>query len=505
MSFRDTNLPIELELMRQQIEKDAKAFGLDFFPVIFEMLDWKEMNMVASYGGFPNRYPHWRFGMEYERMSKSYAYGLSKIYEMVINNDPSYAYLLNCNKTVDQKMVMAHVYGHVDFFKNNYYFGHTNRKMMDEMANHKARVKRYIDKYGYETVEKFIDICLSVENLVDNHGPYIKRVPEGKEVVAEDQAEDFQDEFHVHKLKSKPYMDRYVNPKDFIDLQKKKIEDAKNKKRNFPEEPTQDVLGFILKFAPLENWQRDILDLIREEAYYFLPQGQTKIMNEGWASYWHSKIMTEKSLDASEILDFADHHAGTMAQHPGKLNPYKLGIELFRDIEERWNKGKFGKEYDECSDYKVKQNWDKKLGQGRDKIFEVRRVHNDVTFIDNFLTEDFCREQKLFAYMFNKTDGKFVISSRDFKAIKQQLLASLTNWGQPFIYVTDANHDNRGELYLTHRHEGMDLKLDYAEQTLMNLFKLWKRPVSIETILDEKKTILYYDGNDFRKDATNHS
>ena len=98
--------------------------------------------------GFPNRYPHLRFGMEYERLSKSFAYGLHKIDEMVTNNDPCYAYLLQCNNYVDQKIVMAHVYGHCDFFKNNFWFSKTSRKMMDEMANHATKVRKYIDKQG---------------------------------------------------------------------------------------------------------------------------------------------------------------------------------------------------------------------------------------------------------------------------------------------------------------------------------------------------------------------
>ncbi len=139
------------------------------------MLGFDEINMVAAYGGFPNRYPHWRFGMEYERLSKGYEYGLSKIYEMVINNDPSYAYLLESNMDVDQKLVMAHVFGHADFFKNNFMFRHTNRKMMDQMANHATRVRRYQDKLGVEVVEDLIDRCLSIENLIDYQSPYVKR------------------------------------------------------------------------------------------------------------------------------------------------------------------------------------------------------------------------------------------------------------------------------------------------------------------------------------------
>ena len=185
-------------------------------------------------------------------------------------------------------------------------------------------------------------------------------------------------------------------------------------------------------------------------------------MNEGWASYWHSTIMTTKTLDPSELVDYADHHSGTMATQPGRLNPYKLGIELFRDIEERWNKGQFGPEYEECDDYEKRRRWDKELGLGRQKIFEVRKIHNDVTFIDTFLTPDFCRRHKLFSFKHNDQNETYEIESREFKKIKERLLFGLTNFGQPIIRVKDGNYRNRGELYLHHEHFGVDLKLDHA-------------------------------------------
>src|SRR6202008_612159 len=163
------NLPPEYVKIQEEIEKYAKDYGLDFFETIFEMVDYDSMNSIAAYGGFPTRYPHWKFGMEYEQLSKSYAYGLSKIYEMVINNDPCYAYLLECNELVDQKIVMAHVYGHCDFFKNNIWFSKTNREMMDAMANHGTKVRKYIDKFGLDAVESFIDVCLSIDDLIDHH------------------------------------------------------------------------------------------------------------------------------------------------------------------------------------------------------------------------------------------------------------------------------------------------------------------------------------------------
>jgi stage V sporulation protein R len=429
--------------------------------------------------------------MEYERISKSYSYGLLNIYEIVINNDPAYAYLLKGNTDVDQKLVIAHVYGHSDFFKNNFWFSGTNRKMLDEMANHAVRVRRYIDKYGYEEVESFIDICLSIEDLIDIHSPFIKRRIQKKSFLEEDESE----RKPVSKLRSpSEYLEDYINPEDFIEWQRRKAEDEKIKKRNFPEFPERDVLLFLLENAPLQEWQRDILSMIREESYYYAPQIQTKIMNEGWAAYWHSKILTERVITDKEIIDYADHHSGTLSTRPGVINPYKLGMELFMDIEDRWNKGKFGKEYEECNDIEEKRNWDKKLGLGRDKIFEVRKLYNDVTFIDEFLTEDFCREHRLFTYSYNRSTGMYEIESRDFKKIKEKLLFLLTNCGRPIIEIIDGNYMNRGELYLVHRYEGVDLKLDWAKDVLGKLVKIWKRPVYLETVIEGKVRVFTADG-----------
>ena len=267
-------------------------------------------------------------------------------------------------------------------------------------------------------------------------------------------------------------------------------------RRSIPEQPERDVLLFLLEHAPLKAWQHDVLAIVREEAYYFAPQGQTKIMNEGWASFWHSTIMTQKTLHPSELVDYADHHSGTMATQPGRLNPYKLGIELLRDIEERWNKGQFGPEWEECDNLDVRQKWDKKLGLGRQKIFEVRRIHNDVTFIDTFLTVDFCRRYKLFSYRHNDQTEMYEIESREFKKIKERLLFNLTNFGQPIIRVKDANHRNRGELYLQHEYFGVDLKIDHAQDTLRHLHRLWTRPVHLETCVDGRPTLLSFDGTD---------
>jgi stage V sporulation protein R len=505
-----TALPQYLRVEQAKIEKLAAEAGLDFFPTVFEILTYDQMNEIAAYGGFPNRYPHWRYGMEYERLAKSYEYGLSKIYEMVINNNPSYAYLLEGNSLVDQKLVMAHVYGHVDFFKNNYCFRSTdldtggrtvdpavrrkgydpNRRWIDKMANHGARVRRHVARQGINKIEDFIDHCLSLENLIDLHAPF-----SGKRAIRNPDEEEKAVE--VPRLRAqRDYMEKFINPDEYIEEQKAKIEAQKEKAKKFPEHPERDVLKFLMDHAPLERWERDVLEVIREEAYYFAPQWQTKIMNEGWASYWHSKLMTEKILDASEIIDYADHNAGVLATSGGRLNPYKLGVELYRNIEERWNKGQFGKEWEECDDLEAKKNWNLRLGLGKKKILEVRSLYNDVTFIDEFLTPDFCREHKLFSFGWSNRNERYEIESREFKQVKEKLLFQMTNGGNPFIYVEDANFENRGELLLRHDHQGLDLRQDYAKEVMKSLVRVWKRPVNVTTIAEGKPVMLRFDGKE---------
>ncbi len=505
-----TALPGYLRREQENIENAAREAGLDFFPIVYEMLTYDQMNEVAAFGGFPQRYPHWRFGMEYEQLSKSYEYGASKIYEMVINNNPSFAYLLEGNSLVDQKMVMCHVCGHVDFFKNNFVFRATdldargqvvqptrpagvydpNRKWIDKMANHGSRIARHISRYGIDKVEPFIDNCLSLENLLDPYDPFKARAP-----LVSDEDED-ERSTEVPRLRAKGYMESFINPEEYIAEQRKKMEQKRDAPKKNPERPERDILRFLLENAPLERWERDVLEIIREEAYYFVPQMQTKIMNEGWASFWHSKLMTTKIAGSDEILDYADRNAGVMATSPGRINPYKLGVELYRDIEERWNRGMFGKDWEECDEIQAKHHWDLRLGLGFKKILEVRRLYNDVTFLDEFLTPEFCRRHKLFSFGYNQRNERYEIETREFKAVKEKLLFQLTNFGNPFIYVEDSNFDNRGELLLRHDHQGVDLRIDYAKEVLGAMVRVWKRPVNVLTKQEEKPVMLRFDGKE---------
>jgi stage V sporulation protein R len=900
-------LPGYLRDISKEVEAHAKGYGLDFFPTLFEVVSYDQMNELAAYGGFPVRYPHWRFGMEYEQLSKSYEYGLSKIYEMVINNTPSIAYLLEGNSIVDQKLVMAHVFAHVDFFKNNFYFRATNqgkeaetgepvRKWIDSMANHGTTIRRWADRIGIEKIEEFVDTCLSLENLIDPGKPFLPQKP--KDVKRElSFLEGETEEEDIGKIRvEREYMEDFLNPREFVEAQKKKAEEEKAKAARFPASADRDVLGFLLDHAPLERWERDVLWAIRAEAYYFWPQMQTKIMNEGWAcvdpdtlvftaeglvpmreitagrvaavsdgesrrrvldqhviadhatvtlrtrrglvvtgsnnhrvlrangawarldelavgdrvrvsggcdlwptvpvrvraperaritlddvaseagtsvwtvlrhragrrtgkdaeirqsllaydapsnaldtlparrtavrtpevvdedlgaflgylvgdghisrvkrtfglttgdapqaarfaelvsrlfglaprtrrdgqrdrvsasseqvadflveglglthgpsargkhvpevilrspepvvraflralfdcdghagaqgvilstaserlgrevqllllnygiltrrrmgpkgiwhvhaagrsaaefarrigfglerktaalaryvdshaqwkreswddevvalehgrgevhditveethryaaaglvnhnSYWHSRLMTEKICDDGEIIEYAERNAGVMETGQGRLNPYKLGVELYRYVEERWDKGQFGKEWEDCDDLEARRTWNRRTGLGRKKIFEVRSLYNDVTFIDEFLTPEFVAEQKLYSFGYNARNDRFEIETRKFKEVKEKLLFQITNAGQPFIFVEDANHGNRGELLLRHEHMGIDLRVDWAREVMKSLVRIWRRPVEIHTKVENKPTLLRFDGKE---------
>lgn len=476
----DTKLTDEISFFAQELEKAAKDAGLEPCTTVFELVDYKQLNEIAAYMGFPTRYPHWRFGMEYERLAKSYTYGLAIIYEMVINNDPCYAYLLRANDLVFQKTVIAHVYAHCDFFRKNYWFSKTNSKMLNQMANHGTIVRSLINEIGHDKVEAFLDCCLSLENLIDIYAPFQTKVKKKKD------DEEFSVTDDELKLDAKSYMDTYVNPKEYISRKRKLLEEKHSKDPLLDSKTDErDVLNYLLCHAPLKDWEWQLLDIIRAEAYYFAPQAQTKILNEGWATYWHSKMMTKLyPLSAAEIIDYCDHYAGVVASVPGQLNPYKLGVELLRHCEQRWDEGKFGLEYLNCTDPKDRKNWNKKTNQGKAKLFEIRKIHNDVTFIDEYLDEDFCHEHKMLVYDFDRNRGKYVISSREFADIKRKLLDQLTNVGNPIISVKDGNFHNRRELLLVHKHSGQDLKQSTALDTLKNLYRLWKRPVHLETKIE---------------------
>jgi stage V sporulation protein R len=463
----------ELEKAVEQIWDIAtNKFGLDPFPTRFEIVPATVMYEVGSYA-LPGRYSHWTFGKAYNRMKMMYDFGLSKIYEVVINSNPSYAFLLETNSPIQNKLVIAHVLGHVDFFKNNAYFSHTNRRMVDDAAMHARRMAEYEFTYGRKVVEEFLDAVLSIEEHIDPNF-FIKKSHREKEKKEEKQLSKAEGRYDDLLTAD----ERGVKP------------DTETDEKPSLKVPEKDIVYFIMKHSPiLKDWQREVMGMLHEEMEYFVPQMQTKIMNEGWASFWHSRIMREMDLPTDDHIEFAELHAGVVSPHKGQLNPYYLGYKLFEDIEKRW----------ENPSATEREKYGRKGGEGRQKIFDVREVDNDISFLRNYLTEELCEELDLFVYEL-VDDEEWTVSEKRWEKVRDQLVANMTNFGFPYIDVLDGDYDRNHELYLRHRFEGVELDMKYAHKTLEYIFRLWGRDVHLETVVDDEPLVMHYDGEQHTED-----
>jgi stage V sporulation protein R len=459
----------DLEKALEQIWEIARGFGLDPFPTRFEIVPATVMYEIGSYA-LPGRYSHWTFGKAYHRMKTMYDFGLSKIYEVVINTNPSYGFLLETNSPIQNKLVMAHVLGHVDFFKNNAYFSKTNRRMVDSVSTHSGRMTEYEFKYGRKSVEKFLDAVLAIEEHIDPHF-FIKRDTRPAPLQIPVKKEGRYDDLWRLDEKEEP-QETDAEPKDNNQL------------------PEKDLVYYLMHHSPgLQPWQRDVMAMIHEEMEYFIPQMQTKIMNEGWASYWHSRIMRELDLPDKEHLEFAELHAGVVSPHMGQLNPYYLGYKIFEDIERRWDN----------PTAEEKEKFGRRGGEGREKIFEVREIESDVSFLRNYLTEELCEELDLFVYELVE-DEEWTITEKRWERVRNQLVSNMTNFGFPYIEVLDGDYNGNRELYLRHAFEGVELDSKYARKALEHVHTLWGRPVHLETLVDDERVVMHYDGEDHDED-----
>jgi stage V sporulation protein R len=476
------SIPPDLKKLLPEIYRKVSELGCDFYPTVVEMLTYDEISEVAAYGGFPVRYPHWKWGMEYEELQRGYMYGMHKIYEMIVNANPAYLYCLDSNTLVDNVTVVAHALGHADFFKNNIYFSQTSQNMMNQLANHGTIIRKYMSRWGKERVTEFIDNVLRIETLIDFSKSWERKKIKNIEI------KDERKYRHPSRLKTHhDYMDDYLNPKEWIEDQQKEINRAEIADYlDIFNNPTKDIMGFIRDYAPLKPWEADIVAMLYNESMYFAPQRMTKTINEGLASWVDYNIMCKQGFsslgqnhESSGIIEYSAHKMGVLG---GKysMNPYKLGFSLLLDIEERWNKGQFGTEWEECENIKEKENWDKKLNLGREKVFEVRKFYNDLNLIIEFFTPEFCEKNQFFEWK-KYPNGEYKIESRDFNKIKKKLVQRYSNGGLPEILLTDCNHKGKGILFLEHKYEGRPLYDAYIRPVLQSLRFLWKNDVYLAT------------------------
>ncbi|MBP2077209.1 SpoVR family protein [Oceanobacillus polygoni] len=460
----------ELTYAIEEITEIASGFGLDFYPMRYEICPADIIYTFGAYG-MPTRFTHWSFGKQFHKMKLQYDLGLSQIYELVINSDPCYAFLLDTNSLIQNKLIIAHVLAHCDFFKNNVRFSNTRRDMVESMTATAERIADYEMLYGKDEVESFLDAILSIQEHID---PSIIRskLP----VVDDDQVEEEQ------PTKS-PYDDLWSLDENRIDAKPK----TRKRIKKLPPKPEKDLLLFIEEHSrELEDWQRDILTMMREEMLYFWPQLETKIMNEGWASYWHQRILREMDLTTDETIEFSKLNAGVVQPSRTSINPYYLGIKIFEDIEERYNNPT-----EEMLLHGYKSN------AGREKIFEVREIESDISFIRNYLTKELVEREDM--YLFEKKGRDYRITQKDYEQVRDQLISIRVNGGFPYIVVDNGDYLRNGELYLVHGYEGTELDIRYLEHVMPYIYQLWGRTVHMETVIEGRETVFTYDGKEISK------
>ncbi len=483
---------MDLELSRltqfdEKIQEIARDLGLDFFPQEFDIIPAQKMLEILAYH-FPVNFSHWSFGRDYEREKTRYEYGLGIPLEVVLNSDPCRAYLINTNPFPVQVMVMAHVYAHNDFMKNNFHFKPTRRDILPSASAAALRFQKYEKRFGLEEVERVVDAGSSIELNID------------PDFFIREESEEEQRE----RLTAHPDVAEGCGL--FDDLIPRPKADPVSKRdynRKTPLEPERDVLLYIINHSPkpLQEWEKDILSVLRDQSRYFMPQRRTKIMNEGWAAFWHMKIMDrlfkEGLLSGEEHGDYNLYNARVLATNPRVLNPYLVGLKIFADIENRWDRGRFGREWEECGDPVKREEWDLRTGRGREKVLEVRRCFSDRFFIEQYLTEELVDDLHLYLYEGQQEQGeiRYVISEKDWRRIRSLLVSHLSTFGTPLIMVEDGDYRGKRELYLKHAHEGTELDPEYREKTMEQIFYLWDRPVHLESIAKERKIIFSFDGD----------
>ncbi|WP_438431825.1 SpoVR family protein [Gorillibacterium sp. sgz500922] len=452
-----------------EITEIAQGFGLDFYPMRYEICPADIIYTFGAYG-MPTRFSHWTFGKAFNKMKLQYDFGLSKIYELVINSNPCYAFLLDGNSLIQNKLIVAHVLAHCDFFKNNARFSKTNRDMVESMSATAERIRRYEIEYGAGRVEHFLDAVLAIQEHIDPDlvRPYS---PNRYDIADETEARE------------EPPQTGYEDLWELEAIGADAPGEEKEPQKRFPPRPEKDLLWFIQQYAAdLEPWQRDILTMLRDEMLYFWPQMETKIMNEGWASYWHIRILRELDLTSDETIEFSKLNSSVVVPSTHSLNPYYLGYKIYEDIEKRW---------DSPTD-EERERYGRQPGKGREKLFEVREFDSDTSFLRNYLTKELVEDLDL--YIFEKKGSDWKVTDKTWRNVRDQLVYSRVNGGFPVLTVENGDYGKRGELYLKHGFEGMELDLKYVEKTLPYVQQLWGKPVYLETIVEDKPVLFSYDG-----------
>jgi stage V sporulation protein R len=389
---------------------------------------------AMAYTGLPTHYRHWSYGKEYERTHTLYNMGQTGLpYEMIINSNPSIAYLMRENALYIHILTMAHCVGHSDFFKQNRMFAHTDPSNIISSFKSAAKYVRQLiedPSIGIDKVENILDAAHSIKYQVPRY-PGIK----------------------------------YKTRAEIIESEKDKMMENPDYNPNLskvPIRPEYNLLRFIAEHSKnLEEWERNLILIVEESSKYFIPQALTKVMNEGWACTIHQKIINELNLPDNLYLPFVKLHNQVIRPHLGQINPYHLGYTLFQKIIEE---------------------------KGFEEAKTIREVHNDITFLRFYTDEEFMREHNYFSYSFNRKQQSSIVDDiSDVEGWEKVRDAMITNVGLnriPVVFVEEIEKD--GTLSLVHEHDGRDLEMNYARKVFDHIKTLWRGEVKLITIVEDE-------------------
>ncbi len=431
-----------------RLEDLARTLGLDWSPVIFEAVPDSFMTEIAVYG-LPVRMPHWSFGARYIYQLVQRHMGFSRLFEVVFPGNPGHAYLAASNGLADNILVTAHVLGHADFSRNNLLFRRCQEQISDHIvehaANHARQIERHIEAYGQAAVERVLDAALSLEQYIDLDQPLRReRFPEFVAAPKPRLDDEFRSRFEA------------------LDGGSGAAAQAHKKRAPVPAHPERDLLWFIATYAPeMESWERDIFLAVREESFYFYPVFATQIMNEGWASYWHARLLRESDFIPQEAyVDAIKCHSDVVRPIAAgeksalAVNPYHLGFTLWEEIVKR---------------------------AGLDEALRIRREDDDFSFLRNHLTREIATDMGLFRYQ-RQQNGQVKVVGGEIEALREGLLSDKYNFGAPRIAVVEMRSD--GTLILEHdtKLDGRGLDVERAGKVLQYVKSVWRRPVLLKTL-----------------------
>src|SRR5260221_1857049 len=475
----------------------AQELGFDPPETTFDIVPVKFIYESAAFG-MPGVFTHWTNGEDYWKMMDEYENG-SKIYELVTNTRPARAYFAENNPDSQQLLVMAHVLGHTDFFKHNIAFRHTDPHIAQNVLVQAKRITGYEHEYGVPIVEEFIDAAKAIMWNIDPDPKSPINTMSPREYIVWGRKK-FLDSWETQHAR------RRTGYEDLLELDERGKEKPKKPDVPFPAHEERDVMKFVRMFAPdgFADWQADIFDCVRNMMVHVWGQAETKIMNEGWATYAHVQIMHKMDEDgqipeeSDDALEFASMHSGVIQPHPYNPNPYQLGLAIWQDIARKYRgevraDGKL--DYDWKGDKIDVRTLTSEEGE-RYNPRVIMETYRDASFLRDFLTPALVEELNLYEYGLQKDSRNrenWTITTRNPQEIINGLVASKINNGLPVIVVAPGGGDYNGkkELYLVHKYEDAEdsLRADYAEGTLLQLYSLWKRPVHLKTV-DKGKVVI---------------